>query len=82
MINEENIYDEDFFLDVEYTAVYGSSGIGYYEFWGSVEYDKGQTYVEEIHWDESKYTDYENVLIDEFVTNNYDRVSNWLMKGH
>jgi hypothetical protein len=60
---------------VEFTPIIRYSGIGSYEFWGSVEYDKGQPYVDEIVWDESLYSSNENQIIHDYVSDNFQELA-------
>lgn len=53
-------------LIVEYT--YGNHGIGKYEYWGHTEYDYNFGYaIDEILWEESKYSKEQNEAILEAV---------------
>ena len=54
-------------LEIDYYVE--NDGIGEYEFWGSVERDKGYNYpkIEDIIWDRSKYNDEENQAIENEV---------------
>lgn len=48
--------------------VYGNHGIGTYEYWGSTEYDYNVCYaIDEILWEEQKYTKEQNQAILEAV---------------
>lgn len=61
-------------IDVEFEAYpcWENDGIGFYEYWGLQEYDKGHDFVSlETHgfptWDISKHTKVENEVIQSFL---------------
>lgn len=59
---------------VEFEPIYASNGIGAYEFWGFTGYDKGQSYIEDLTWDESKWSEEENEAIQKYVDDNFDEL--------
>ena len=62
----------EFFCDYEIQ----NDGIGSYEFWGSKEFDKGIDYVvlEEVTWDKNLYSERENNIIKDWVTENWKSI--------
>lgn len=54
-----------------------NSGIGGYEYFGSKGYDAGYDFlvVEDITWDKGEYTEIENLIIQEEVNKNYEKIA-------
>lgn len=65
--------DDILYVDVETRSFENSTGIGYYEWWGERCYDKGETVwdMEECTWSKSVYSDDENILIGEYIEDNW-----------
>lgn len=59
---------------VEFEPIYAYDGIGGYEFWGFTGYDKGQKYIDDFTWDESKWSDEENEAIKEYLYDHFDEI--------
>lgn len=72
------IIEVDFFADIRRE----SSGIGSYEYWGCRGYDSGQDYYEcdDIRWDRKRYTDEENRIIEEYLSENQEKIENELIE--
>jgi hypothetical protein len=68
------MYTQEFFDDVEFTPIYMNSGIGGYECWGFKGYDHGVNYVDELMWDESRYSAEENQAIYDYVRDNFNTI--------
>jgi hypothetical protein len=68
-------------LEVEFEATprWEDDGIGDYEYWGC-KGNNSDPYVScEYHgitWDKTKYSDLENVMIEEWLINNFERLEN------
>jgi len=60
-----------------------NDGIGGYEYWGSTGYDKGNDYYEcdEVHWDKSLYNDFQNDVINKYLRDNWEKVTEKLIKN-
>ena len=68
-------------IDVEFQAFpkWDNDGIGAYEYWGTRYYDKGVDYVSlenDPTWDMSKYTDYQNNIIEHLPAKRWDEIRN------
>lgn len=62
--------------DVEFNIEYEieNSGIGSYDFWGSIGYDRGYDYpvINDVTYDKDSYSTEEQKIIDEFIDNNIE----------
>ena len=77
--NGETEYLED--VEFEGTVEKMDDGIGPYEFWGSVGYDSKPYWgCQDIDWDRALFTESENRIIGEWLSINYDKVEEALVK--
>ena len=72
---------EDLIDSVDFTPIMQYSGIGSYEFWGFKGYDKGELYVDDIIWDESLYSPEENLIIYNYVRDNFQDLAKKIKRG-
>lgn len=61
-----------------------NDGIGYYEFWGSKEYDKKNDYLEidDLQWNDKDFTEEENIIIENYVQDNYEKIEKALLNTY
>ncbi len=68
---EEDFLTVTFIGDCEMVDV----GIGSYEFWGSKGRDQRmEAECEDIYWDETKYSDEENLTINKYLDENFEEI--------
>lgn len=83
-IIEEIEYGEDGFIEVYLSAEVNAwdNGIGSYEYWGCKGYDTGYTEYEvyNLKWDESKFSDAENKIIQKHIADNWKDIEESFIK--
>lgn len=71
MTTTHEIYIDDLDIELEVTvkSYTYSTGIGSYEYWGSCEYDEGEsdTEIDTIEYDNTQFSDQENAIIVNFL---------------
>jgi len=81
-----DLYIKELDLDVELDCrlISCNDGIGSYEYWGSKEYDKGEDYldIDEMTWDKTLYTEEENNIIDQYIKDNRDKITEKALKDY
>lgn len=77
---------QDYCLSVTFTGVPSvqNDSIGYYEFWGSREFDIKPDYMEidDLQWNDKDFTDEENMIIEDYVQENYEKIEKLLLKNY
>jgi hypothetical protein len=72
--------------EVEFDCDYeiANTGIGYYEWWGSKQFDAGYDHakVHKVKWDESLFSPEENEIIANWVAKNKIRIEEDVYKMH
>lgn len=71
------IEEHDLEVTLKCTITSENNGIGSYEYMGHREYDSGEDcpVVEEMEWDKSLYTEYQNSIIQEEINKNWENIS-------
>ena len=75
-MNNQVITIKDIVVTISGEIKMVDNGIGHYEFWGTTGFDTQiEPEIQNIIWDKSLYTDEENIIIDKYIDDNFDELS-------